>query len=133
MTRYIIRRLLQAIPVLLFISVIVFGLIVISPVDPMAMYEDNPNISPADRAMLEYRLGLQQPAFLNFRGSNGTLETDVVLYNKAEASGGIEPAETGELPAQTEVAIVDGGDDQRWHQVGQGALRRGPSDRLDAA
>jgi peptide/nickel transport system permease protein len=117
MTRYIVRRLLQALPVLLFISVAVYGLIEISPVDPMAIYEDNPNITPEDRAMLEYRLGLRQPAFLNFRGSNGTLETDVILYNKAETTGGIEPAETGELPAQTKVAIVDGAttsDGTKW-------------------
>ncbi|MGD8623048.1 MAG: ABC transporter permease [Anaerolineae bacterium] len=117
MTRYIIRRLLQIIPVLLFVSVVVYGLIIVSPVDPMAIYEDNPNLTPEDRAMLEYRLGLKQPAFLNFRGSNGTTKQDVVLFNKPEASGGIEPAEIGSLPANTRVAIVDGattGEDVRW-------------------
>ena len=120
MTRYIVRRLLQAAPVLLFISVIVYGLIIVSPVDPMAIYEDNPNITPEDRAMLEYRLGLKQPAFLNLRGSNGTFETDTILYNKPEASGGIEPSETGQLPAGTRVAIVDGAetsDGTRWVKV----------------
>jgi peptide/nickel transport system permease protein len=120
MTRYIIRRLLQAIPVLLFISVVVYGLIIVSPVDPMAIYEDNPNISPADRAMLEYRLGLKQPAFLNFRGSNGTTVTDVTLYNKPETSGGIEPAVSGELASGTRVAVVDGvkvSDSTRWVKV----------------
>jgi peptide/nickel transport system permease protein len=109
MMRYIIRRVLQAIPVLLFISVIVYGLIIISPIDPMAIYEDNPDISPADMAMLEYRLGLQQPAFLNFRGSSGTVkvaQTD--LYNKPSASGGTEPRKTGELSGGTKVAVVDG-------------------------
>jgi peptide/nickel transport system permease protein len=120
MTRYIIRRLLQAIPVLLFISIVVYGLIIVSPVDPMAIYEDNPNITPEDRAMLEYRLGLKQPAFFNFRGSGGTLKVDVSLYNKPEASGGIEPQVIGELPAGTRVAIVDGikaADDTRWVKV----------------
>ena len=77
MSRYIIRRLLQAIPTLFFISLIVYGLIIISPVDPLAIYEENPNMTPGDMAMLEWRLGLRQPAFLNFRGSNGTLKTDV--------------------------------------------------------
>lgn len=108
MTRYIIRRLLHAIPILLFISVAVYGLILISPVDPMAMYEQNPNITPEDMAMLEYRFGLRQPAFLNFRGSAGTLKTDVTLYNKLEASSGSEPSEVGEIAAGTKVAIVDG-------------------------
>jgi peptide/nickel transport system permease protein len=120
MTRYIVRRLLQAIPVLLFISVIVYGLIMVSPVDPMAIYEDNPNITPADRAMLEYRLGLKQPAFLNFRGSNGRTTSDVTLYNKPEASGGIEPSVEGELASGIRVAIVDGqnvSDGTQWVKV----------------
>jgi peptide/nickel transport system permease protein len=120
MTRYIIRRILQAVPVLLFVSVIVYGLIIVSPVDPMAIYEDNPNITPADRAMLEYRLGLKQPAFLNFRGSNGTTNTDIILYNKPEASGGIDPAPEGELASGTRVAIIDGAevsDGTRWVKV----------------
>jgi peptide/nickel transport system permease protein len=107
MSRYLIRRVLQAIPVLLFISVVVYGLIIVSPVDPMAIYEDNPNITPEDMAMLEFRLGLRQPAFLNFRGSSGTVATDVVLYNKAPGSEGLEPTETGELSAGAKVAIVD--------------------------
>jgi peptide/nickel transport system permease protein len=98
---------LQAIPVLLCVSVVVYGLILISPVDPLAIYEENPSITPEDMAMLEFRLGLRQPAFLNFRGSSGTLQVDVDLYNKAEASGGLEPKKTGELPARIEVAIVD--------------------------
>jgi peptide/nickel transport system permease protein len=109
MTRYLIRRILQAVPVLLFISVVVYGLIIVSPVDPMSIYENNPNISPADMAMLEFRLGLQQPAFLNFRGSAGTVRANVVeLYNKPEASGGTEPALVGEIAGGTRVAVVDG-------------------------
>ncbi|MFZ5916314.1 MAG: ABC transporter permease [Chloroflexota bacterium] len=108
MTRYLIRRVLQAIPVLLFISVAVYGLIIVSPVDPLSIYEENPNITPEDMAMLEYRLGLRQPAFLNFRGSNGTVVAEKVeLYNKAEASGGIEAKKTGELTRGTRVAVVD--------------------------
>jgi len=108
MIQYVIRRVVQIIPVLLFISVIVYGLIMISPIDPMAIYEDNPNISPEDMAMLEYRLGLRQPAFLNFRGSSGTIAAEMVeLYNKVDASGGTEPKKTGELSQGTQVAVVD--------------------------
>jgi peptide/nickel transport system permease protein len=120
MTQYIIRRLIQIIPVLFFISVIVYGLIIISPVDPMSIYEDNPNITPEDMAMLEYRLGLKQPAFLNFRGSNGTVAADKVeLYNKIEASGGTEPKKTGELVKGTQVAVVDSAtnDEGEWVKV----------------
>ena len=38
MTQYVIRRLIQIVPVLLLISVIVYGLIMISPIDPMSIY-----------------------------------------------------------------------------------------------
>ncbi len=108
MTRYLIRRILQAIPVLFFISVIVYGLIMISPVDPLSIYEENPDITPEDMAMLEYRLGLRQPAFFNFRGSSGTIKvTQADLYNKPGASGGSEPVKTGELSADVQVAIID--------------------------
>jgi peptide/nickel transport system permease protein len=120
MTRYLIRRVLQAIPVLFFISIIVYGLIVISPVDPMSIYEDNPDITPEDMAMLEYRLGLRQPAFFNFRGSSGVIQAaQVDLYSKHSPSGGTDPVKTGELTANTRVAIVDGAnvDGVRWVKV----------------
>jgi peptide/nickel transport system permease protein len=58
--------------------------------------------------MLEYRLGLQQPTFLNFRGSFGAIKVaQAELYNKPGASGGTEQARTGELPDGTKVAVVD--------------------------
>jgi peptide/nickel transport system permease protein len=108
MTRYLIRRVLQAIPVLFFISIIVYGLIVISPVDPMSIYEDNPDITPEDMAMLEYRLGLRQPAFFNFRGSAGVIRVpQVELYSKHSPSGGTDPVRSGELTMDTRVAVVD--------------------------
>lgn len=121
MTRYLIRRTLQAIPVLLFISVVVYGLIIVSPVDPLSIYEENPDMSPADRAMLEYRLGLQQPLFFNFRGSAGTVrEGGVTLFNKPETSGGTEPAPLGTLAGATHVAILDAaktGAGETWVKV----------------
>jgi len=107
MSRYIIRRLLQAIPTLFFISVIVYGLIMISPVDPLAIYEENPNMTPEDLAMLEWRLGLRQPAFLNFRGSSGVINQYVVLTNKPPGSEGSKPKEVGQLGAGTRVEVVD--------------------------
>jgi peptide/nickel transport system permease protein len=89
--------------------VVVYGLIMISPVDPLSIYEENPDITPEDMAMLEYRLGLRQPAFLNFRGSEGTIKAGAIdLWNKPEASGGTEPAKVVELAGGLEVAIVDG-------------------------
>ncbi len=111
MTRYLIRRTIQAIPVLLFISVVVYGLLLISPVDPLSIYEENPDITPEDLAMLEWRLGLRQPAFLNLRGSSGTIRVDSVeLYNKPAATkdSPSPPKIVGQLTAGTEVAIIGG-------------------------
>ena len=48
MTNYIIRRLIQAIPLLFIISVIVFALIQIAPNNPLSALQNNPNITPED-------------------------------------------------------------------------------------
>jgi peptide/nickel transport system permease protein len=61
MTRYIIRRLLEAIPLLFVISVIVFVLIQIAPNNPLSELQNNPNISPADLLRLENEYGLNDP------------------------------------------------------------------------
>lgn len=109
MSHYLLRRTAQAIPVLFFISVVVYGLIAISPVEPLAVYEENPNLTPEDMALLEYRLGLRQPVFFNLRGSYGTVKAAKIdLYSKYMFSGNTEPLKTGELEAGVRVAIVDG-------------------------
>lgn len=120
MTRYIIRRILQAIPILLFISFVVYGLIVLSPVDPLAIYEHNPNITAKDLAMIEYRLGLRQPAFLNFRGSEGTVGSESApFYNLPGSTKGVEPTQIGELAQGTAVAIIDAreGEEGEWVKI----------------
>lgn len=61
MTRYIIRRLLQAIPLLFVISLIVFALIQISPNNPLSSLQNNPNITPEDLQRLEDEYGLNDP------------------------------------------------------------------------
>jgi peptide/nickel transport system permease protein len=61
MTTYIIRRLLQAIPLMVVISMIVFGMISLAPGGPMAAFEENPNITAEDLARLEEQLGLNKP------------------------------------------------------------------------
>jgi len=61
MTRYIIRRLLQAIPLLFVISVLVFALIQIMPNNPLAAMQNNPNITPEDLLRLEQEYGLRDP------------------------------------------------------------------------
>jgi peptide/nickel transport system permease protein len=61
MTRYIIRRLLQAIPLLFVISVLVFALIQIMPNNPLSAMQNNPNITPEDLLRLEQEYGLRDP------------------------------------------------------------------------
>ncbi len=61
MTAYIIRRLLQAIPVLFVVSVLVFALIQVAPNNPLAIYQNNPDISPEDLERLAEQYGLNDP------------------------------------------------------------------------
>lgn len=59
---YIAKRVLQAIPLLLIISIMVFTLLKLSPVDPLAHLKANPSISAAAIKAEEERLGLNKPA-----------------------------------------------------------------------
>jgi peptide/nickel transport system permease protein len=61
MTGYIIRRLIQAVPVLLVISILVFGMIQIMPNNPLSAFQNNPDISPEDLLRLEQEYGLNDP------------------------------------------------------------------------
>jgi len=73
MTQYIIRRVLQAVPLLVVISIFVFGLISLAPGGLMAGFEENPNLTAADRARLEERLGLNKPTYVRYLEWGGLL------------------------------------------------------------
>ena len=60
-TSYLIRRLVQAVPLLLLISVLVFALIHAAPGGPLSLYLSNPNVRPEDIERLRRSLGLDQP------------------------------------------------------------------------
>jgi peptide/nickel transport system permease protein len=64
--RYIVRRLLQAVPLLLAISVVAFSIIKAQPGGPLAAYEGNPDFTEADRLRLEHAFGLDQPLPLQY-------------------------------------------------------------------
>ena len=66
MTNYIIRRVIQAIPLLLVISLTVFLLMNFIPGGPLAAYENNPNISAEDLARLKTELGLDAPIHVRY-------------------------------------------------------------------
>jgi peptide/nickel transport system permease protein len=56
-----VRRTLQAIPLLLAISVILYGILYNMPGGPLAPYLQNPHITAADIARLKHNLGMDQP------------------------------------------------------------------------
>ena len=60
MGRYIIRRVLQAIPLLFLVSIAMFGLIHLMPGGPVGVFL-NPRLSAAGRAAIEARFGLNDP------------------------------------------------------------------------
>jgi peptide/nickel transport system permease protein len=69
--RYTLRRLIQAAPLLLGITVASFLILNAVPGGPLSAYENSPNITPADLQRLEHEFGLDQPVavrYLNWLG-----------------------------------------------------------------
>lgn len=60
-TMLVVRRVAQAIPLLLLLSVLIFALLHAAPGGPLAIYLENPNVRPADIERLKVSLGLDQP------------------------------------------------------------------------
>jgi peptide/nickel transport system permease protein len=63
---YVIRRSLQNIPLLLLISVILYGILSQAPGGPLTPYLQNPHITEADIARLKHNLGLDQPVPIQY-------------------------------------------------------------------
>jgi len=61
MGRYVIRRLLMMIPLMIGVSFITFAIINLIPGSPLADLRRNPEVRPADVARLEEQLGLNKP------------------------------------------------------------------------
>lgn len=66
MTRYLVRRLLGMIPLLLGISFLVFALLNLVPGSPTDQFEFNPNIKPADLERIRQNLGLDAPWYQRY-------------------------------------------------------------------
>ncbi len=66
MAQYVLRRLGQAIPMLIGISFAAFALLRLAPGGPMAVYAQNPNMSEADMRRIERILGLDQPIHVQY-------------------------------------------------------------------
>jgi peptide/nickel transport system permease protein len=62
----VVRRSLEAIPLLVLISIIIFGILHNAPGGPLAPYLQNPHITQADIQRLSHNLGLDQPVWKQY-------------------------------------------------------------------
>ena len=61
MGRYIARRLLTAVPTLIAISFIMYAILALAPIDPLASFGADPRVPPEARENIRRALGLDQP------------------------------------------------------------------------
>ncbi len=61
MLKYAVRRILQAIPVLIGISIVIYSILLIAPGGPEARFAQNPRITAEQIAAFRHRWGLDQP------------------------------------------------------------------------
>lgn len=66
MTRYIVRRLLQAIPTIFGITIFVYFLISLTPGGPVETLAFNNRMKPREREVLKYRLGFYDPLLVQY-------------------------------------------------------------------
>ncbi|MCO6452222.1 MAG: ABC transporter permease [Caldilineales bacterium] len=66
MQRYLIRRVLQAIPLLFILSIVLFFMVRSAPGGPLAQAERNPNITAEQLEVLRERMGLNEPLYLQY-------------------------------------------------------------------
>ena len=82
---YILKSILQTIPLLILVSMISFFIIRLSPVDPLAELKLNPSISKATLHAERERLGLNKP-----------LPVQYLLWAKSFVKGDLGVTTTGE-------------------------------------
>jgi peptide/nickel transport system permease protein len=66
MGRYLVRRLLIAIPSLIGISIVLFTVLALAPGDPFEELATNPNVPAAVRAILRAKFGLDDPIAIRY-------------------------------------------------------------------
>lgn len=81
MLRYIAKRLLQMIPVLLIISIVIFSIIVLTPGEPIGAKMD-PRMTPEEKAMERSRLGLDKPIHVRY----GIWVSNMLKFDFGESS-----------------------------------------------
>lgn len=66
MSRYLVRRLLIAVPSLLGISIVLYTVLALAPGDPFGELMTNPNVPPEVAAALRTKFGLDDPVLLRY-------------------------------------------------------------------
>jgi len=66
LARLALRRLLEAVPLLLLVSAIAFGLLQLVPGGPLEVYLANPGVRPEDLERLKRALGLDRPLWVQY-------------------------------------------------------------------
>src|SRR5215472_737069 len=66
MSRYLLRRLLTAVPSLLGISLVLYVVLALAPGDPFGELATNPNVPPEVAAGLRAKFGLDDPILLRY-------------------------------------------------------------------
>ena len=66
MSRYLLRRLLIAVPSLLGISLVLYTVLALAPGDPFGELATNPNVPPEVAASLRAKFGLDDPVWLRY-------------------------------------------------------------------
>jgi peptide/nickel transport system permease protein len=66
MSRYLLRRLAIAVPSILGISIVLFGVLALAPGDPFGELASNPNIPPEVAIALRAKFGLDDPVWLRY-------------------------------------------------------------------
>lgn len=61
MLKFILKRILHAIPLILIVTIISFGIITLAPGDPVYMFVNPEQVAPQDLEMIRAELGLDKP------------------------------------------------------------------------
>ena len=108
------RRTLQSIPLLLAISVILYGILYNMPGGPLAPYLQNPHITAADIARLKHNLGLDQPVPIQYVKWLGHVLTGDMGWSTSNSEPVFQalierlPATLELMGAATAIAIIIG-------------------------
>lgn len=91
MAAYVVRRLLQAVPLLIGVSFVAFVILRLAPGGPMAVYAQNPSMTEADMRRIEHLLGLDQPVYVQYvKWAAGTLSGHLgYSYRTGRPVGGV--------------------------------------------